>query len=411
MDRTSLLLVVAALLPDRPQVLGLSPTQVLVVLQQIMHQLQLFSSHRALLNGSSTQHPVPGALHEAVESNNPATSTGKTERESTPSMVKGFPLVALIDNVCRAVSSSRGKKGNSHFETASTTKTEPGKEETLKAWEPWRQWLRRIVLALLAHQVAIEVISTSLQRFAKQPPSTTENGIDKDKGFFQKVNNRAISIMSQGAASSFRVTQAVLLSVHRMLYRVAGVLQRMATQRVAAQSETDQENGNNNDASEIGADDKMTRPVRHQGGHTSSKITGIAERIPRLVLGKAATKRPDLGVTSAAINTLLSLQQKKREVESFKHKGVQQTTLETSTAEEGHKGEDADDACSMTYGVTAAVLTAILTLQRKFAVLCSKFPNCPYSGSREEMSQADLRQLLLGEGLTNGQVNIGRARL
>ncbi|EPT25809.1 hypothetical protein TGPRC2_314670 [Toxoplasma gondii TgCatPRC2] len=404
MDCTSLLLLVAALLPDGPQVLGLSPTQVLVVLQQIMHQLRRFFSHRALRNGSC-------ALHEAAESSNPATSTGRTERESTPSTVKDFPVVALIDNVCHAVSSSRGKKGNSHCETASTTRTEPGKEETLKASEPWRQWLRRVVLALLAHQVAVEVINTSLQRFAKQSLSMTENAIAKDKGFFQKVNNRAISIMSQGAASSFRATPAAVLSVYSMLCRIAGLLQRMAMQRVTAQSKTDQENGSNNDASEIGADDKMTRPVRHQGGHTSSKITGIAERILRLLLGKTATKRPDLGVTSAAINTLLYLQQAKREVESFKHKDEQQTTSETSTTEEGHNGEDTDDACSMTYGVTTAVLSAILILQRKFAVLCSKFPNCPYSGSREEMSQADLRQLLLGEGLTNGQVNIGRASL
>nr|CEL70070.1 TPA: hypothetical protein BN1204_057595 [Neospora caninum Liverpool] len=406
MDRTSLLFTAAAaLLPDRPQVLGLSPPQVVLVLQQLMRHLQRFSPQCEVLNGNSVQHRVQAALQEAAEISKPASTAGERERDSAAPTVAGISIRTLTDDVCRTISSSGGEKGYAHSETASAAKSEP---ETFKSWEPGTRWLSRVLLALLAQQVAREVINAALRRFAP-PASKAKNGLDETRGFLQEVNHRAVCIMSKGAASSL----PVLLSVHNTLCRAAGALQRMATHRVKAYSEADTGNDNHNDASEFGAEDKMTGPLRSQGTQHSSRISGAPGRIPRLLIGKTATTRPDLGTTSAAIETLLSLQRTKRELDPFKNEDMlEQTIAETSRTEEQHAAEETRNPSATAHNVTAAILTGIVALQQKLGFVCRLLFNSPYSrGLEKEMSQAELRQLLIGEGPTYGPVNTGRAKL
>ncbi|PFH34403.1 hypothetical protein BESB_075550 [Besnoitia besnoiti] len=397
MDRVSLLFTAAAgLAPDTPTLLGLSPPQIILVLQHLLQHLRQGSPKCGVFtpgcDGCQTQEPACGAVESTM-----LPSTGpKGMLKPASGTSGGFPSTRVADVLRQVIASCDSRN---HSRKVRSGRCETDGDPQCESSQARSRWAARLLLAVVAQQVAVEVLSAWSRRYRNGEGLKSKSLLSEYTRALHNANRRALSLASTAAASSFHAAVPALLSAYTMLSRVGGALHAAAAHYDDDSTWSDRGAVDDSHPPQFVSEDKMTGPASPRNSRASRTRGGLPGRIPLALLATTRVMGPELHGTTTAMEALLSMAQTEREASSnlYDSSPKEISTESMSVVPENSDPEAAHDG-EATRDVTTSVLKAIDTVQQGLAFVCRLLYNASYGRSRgEQMAPGEVRRLLLGK--------------
>lgn len=378
MDHSSLLFTAAtALLPNKPQLLGLSPPQIVVVLQQL---LQLLSAERRIAA------PNRGDNLQRI-------SDSASASEDRCSAGLGAPMPSSASAPLAVNTASCSPSGESgRARTRSADERHRGFMSTTT-----NRWMARVMLALVAHYVAVEALSLLGQREkSKWRPLTT------CKSLLQSSTERLVALAKSGSPATLQAALPIIQAMQTMLFSATRMLQVALMQAAMAPTKLRREALSDMD---LDSRDTMTGPSSEPRRDGSSATTRATARSSSLAASGGTTASGD---TSAAIEVLKKLSNDEQASEARLGSRLCQDRPDGQSPGPTDPNDGVESGTMD--GVAALASAAIATLQRTAASL-PRLILPPQEVKTPTMTQGELRRILLDGSVSQPTKSPGPGKL